>query len=151
VVAVNNNGVVGSFLFTVTPSAPGISVDASGNVLAAGSVAPGGVATAYFTGAGDITPALRNGLAYVPSVPTSAYPVPRQPVAITVGGAQAFLQFVRQPPGFVGLMQANFIVPTSVTPGKQPVVITINGVSSPPANLQVAPIPAVVIHNQTAR
>jgi uncharacterized protein (TIGR03437 family) len=146
-VAVNNNGQVAGYLFTITPSAPAIYTDANGIATGSATTAPGAVGTVYFTGAGDITPTLRNGLAYLPTVPVSSFPVPRQPVSITVGGVQAFLQFVRQPAGLVGMMQANFFVPSTVPAGPQPVVVTINGVASPAAMLKVG---AVATSNQSS-
>jgi uncharacterized protein (TIGR03437 family) len=141
VVAVNNNGQVGAFPFTITPSAPGIMADAASNILPAATAAPGGIATLYFTGAGDVSPALRTGLSLLPSVPVSSLPVPRLPVSITVGGVQAFNQFIGQSAGLVGVMQANFYVPLTVPAGMQPVVVTVNGVASPAAFLQVAAAP----------
>jgi len=137
VVGVNNNGQIGGFQFQVAPSAPGIYADANGNAIGASAVTPGGSSTVYFTGAGDITPALRTGLAYLPSVAVSSLAAPRLPVSITVGGVQTLTQFVGQPANVVGVMQANFVVPATVLPGNQPVVVTVNGVDSPPAFIQV--------------
>ena len=52
-------------------------------------------------------------------------------------GMPAFVQFMAIPVNLVGVVQVNLIVPASVPPGKQPVVITVNGVRSPPVNIQV--------------
>ena len=40
-------------------------------------------------------------------------------------------------PGFVGLYQVNAIVPPNAPTGNQPMVVTVNGVASPSANLPV--------------
>jgi uncharacterized protein (TIGR03437 family) len=40
-------------------------------------------------------------------------------------------------PGLVGLAQVNLVVP-SVATGSQPIVLTVNGVSSAPANITVS-------------
>jgi uncharacterized protein (TIGR03437 family) len=62
---------------------------------------------------------------------------------VTVGGVPAFLQFYGMPSGLLGTMKVNFIVPATLTPGTYPVVVTVGGVASPPANLTVK-APAVV-------
>ena len=40
-------------------------------------------------------------------------------------------------PGSVGVTQINYVVPANAPLGTQPVVVTIGGVASPPANLTV--------------
>jgi uncharacterized protein (TIGR03437 family) len=76
--------------------------------------------------------------------PPSGEATPAQPLAwarlrptVTIGGKSAETQFWGLAPYFVGLYQLNVFVPAEVDPGIQPVVITVNGVSSKPANLPV--------------
>jgi uncharacterized protein (TIGR03437 family) len=56
---------------------------------------------------------------------------------VTIGGTQAFLQFIGIVPGVVGLTQVNFTVPSSVPVGNQSVVVTVGGVPSPAVNMAV--------------
>jgi uncharacterized protein (TIGR03437 family) len=58
-------------------------------------------------------------------------------VSVTVGGSQAFVQFVGVPAGVVGVVQLDITIPASVPVGPQKVVVTVNGVASPPATIQV--------------
>ena len=91
------------------------------------------------TGDGDVTPALLTGASPSTVTPVAALPKPRLPLTVTVGGAQAFLQFVGITPGVVGLTQVNFVVPNSALPGVQQVVVTVGGVATPPAKLTLLP------------
>ena len=112
-------------------------MDAAGNISGNASAKRGGPATLYLTGAGEVTPALKTF--YYPSLTTAAasLPKPVQAVSVTVGGAPAFIQFVGHTAGQFGLMQITLIVPDSVPAGPQAVVVTIGGVSSPAAMLNV--------------
>jgi|CZKS01.1.fsa_nt_gi hypothetical protein len=56
--------------------------------------------------------------------------------SLTVGGQPAEVQYVGLAPGFVGLYQANFKLPT-LTAGSHPMVLTIDGVSSNAASVVV--------------
>jgi minor extracellular serine protease Vpr len=56
---------------------------------------------------------------------------------VTIGGKAADTQYWGLAPYFVGLYQLNVKVPADVTAGIQPVVITVNGVSSKAASLPV--------------
>ncbi len=136
VLSVNNNGQVGGYLFQVAPSAPGILSDGKGGILGAVSVKPGGYASLYFTGAGDVTTALPTGIP-VPTGTRSGFPTPYLPVNVTVGGTPALTQFLGVTPGVIGLTQINFVVPPGTAAGSQPVTVTVNGVTSLPANLTV--------------
>jgi len=49
--------------------------------------------------------------------------------SITVGGAQATVDYIGLTPGSIGLYQANFVVP-QIAKGTYPVVITIAGQAS---------------------
>src|SRR5207247_1888446 len=55
----------------------------------------------------------------------------------TIAGQAATVQFSGLAPGFPGLYQVNVEVPAGVPSGVQPVVLKINGVTSPAANLPV--------------
>jgi len=137
VLGVNNNGQIAGYAFSVSPTAPGIFADSGHNVVPAVTVKAGGIATLYFTGDGDVTPALLTGVTPSSSTSLASLPKSRLPLSVTVGGVPAFVQFYGITSGLVGASQLNFTVPSSVKPGVQPVVVTVGGVSSPPVNITV--------------
>ena len=137
VLGVNNNGLVAGYSFRISPAAPAILADDSGRLLPAASAASGANAVLYLSGAGMMTPALRTGFAPSSTTPAASLPKVRLPLAVTVGGLQAFLQFAGMTPGVIGLAQVNFVVPSSLPPGPQPVVVTVNGVASPPVTMNI--------------
>ena len=85
-----------------------------------------------------------NGLGPVTNTPGSGEPSPVEPLAssrtpptVTIGGKSAQVLFSGLTPFAVGLYQIN-LVPASDTPtGLQPVVITVNGVTSKPVNIAI--------------
>ena len=135
VLGINNNGEVAGYLFAVAPAAPGIFVDADGNVAPKASVKAGAVATVYVTGIGEVTPALKT--AYAPSTAVSGQAKPVLPVSVTVGGVPAFVQVAALAPNQIGTAQVSFLVPADAPAGTQAVVVTVGGASSPAANLTV--------------
>jgi len=140
VLGVNNNGQIAGYQIQIAPASPGIYSDAGGNLAPKATVAQGALTTLFVTGTGDVSPALRTGVsppAISVSAPASSLPKPVLPLAVTVGGVPAFIQFAGVPPGLVGTTQVNIIVPTSVAVGSQPVVVTVGGVSSPAVNVLV--------------
>jgi minor extracellular serine protease Vpr len=85
-----------------------------------------------------------NGLGPVDNTPESGEPSPAQPLARTrvlpvvmFGGREGEVSFAGLTPFFVGLYQINVRVPADAPAGLQPVVVTINGVSSKPVNLPI--------------
>ena len=54
-----------------------------------------------------------------------------------VGGVQALVSFYGLTPGVVGLTQVNYLIPAGVAPGPQPVVVTVGGVASQAATIEV--------------
>jgi uncharacterized protein (TIGR03437 family) len=72
------------------------------------------------------------------TTPVSSLGIPCLPLSITVGGAPALIQFDGQAPGKFGTTQVNFIVPPETPVGDTVVIVTVGGVSSPPAHLNVA-------------
>ncbi len=137
VLGVNNLGQISGIQFQISPSAPGIVTDGSGNVNPTPTAQAGSIGVLYVTGDGVVAPALRDGFSPASGTPLPSLPHSLLPFSVTVGGVEAFLEFVGVTPGVVGLTQVNFTVPGSIAPGVQPVVVTVNGVPSPPVNITV--------------
>jgi uncharacterized protein (TIGR03437 family) len=55
------------------------------------------------------------------------------PYSLTLGGIPVTVSYAGLSPGSAGLYQINFSVPSGLTSGNLPLVLTVNGVSSPPA------------------
>jgi adhesin/invasin len=114
-VAVNLNGTVN------TPSAPAHAGD---------------IEVLYLSGIGIPT-------SWIPPVTGAASPslAPfaqvNYPYSITLGGQNTIVDFFGYAPGFPALVQANFHIPSSLSPGDYPVVVTVNGESSTPATISV--------------
>ncbi len=94
---------------------------------------PGDVVVAYLTGGGAVkTSGLWNTGAASPAGLSSVV----SPYSLTVGGQGADVQYLGLTPGFVGLYQANFAVPT-LAPGEYPIVVTVAGNASNAAMVAV--------------
>ncbi len=132
VLGINNNGQVAGFPIQLAAASPGIFTDASGNVAGQATVQQGGIATLYITGGGEVSPELKTAW----SAPVAGIALV-QPVSVTVGGVEAFLQYAGLAPNLVGVAQLNIVVPASVPAGPQPVVVTAGGVASAPATITV--------------
>jgi uncharacterized protein (TIGR03437 family) len=85
-----------------------------------------------------------NGLGAVNHTPASGDPTPSQQLTttavnptVTIGGVNAQVGFSGLSPSSIGLYQINVTVPSQAPAGLQPVVITIDGIDSQPANLPV--------------
>jgi len=135
VLGLNNNGQIVAYQFQVAPAAPAIFTDGNGNALGVSPTTGGGTATLYLSGGGDVTPTLPTG--FVPSANSVGTFKPVLPVSLTVGGVPAFVKLAAIAPLQIGLMQVDFVVPASVPSGPQPVVVTIGGAASRPANITV--------------
>jgi len=93
---------------------------------------PGSYITVYLTGQGALDHPVPTGAA-APLEPLSrVLGVP----GATIGGAPAQVVFCGLTPGFVGLAQANILVPP-LPPGDYPLVLTIGRGSSPPVMICV--------------
>ncbi|HEY2018012.1 MAG TPA: protease pro-enzyme activation domain-containing protein [Bryobacteraceae bacterium] len=135
VLGINNNGQIAGIPLQIAPSAPGIFADANGDLITTPSVKPGATATAFVTGAGEVTNQYLTGLTSTSTLANQQKPV--LPISVTVGGVPAFLQVAGLAPNQFGTVQVNFIVPASVPAGSQPVVVTVGGVASPAAHITV--------------
>jgi uncharacterized protein (TIGR03437 family) len=137
VLGVNNNGQIAGYAFKIAPSAPAIAADSNGFVAGSATVAANGLASLTMTGEGDVTPSLRTG--YAPSGRAgivSAYKA-RLPLTVTVGGQPVFINSYGLETGTIGTTLVNFAVPGWIPSGVQPVVVTVNGVQSPPVNINI--------------
>lgn len=85
----------------------------------------GSIVTAYMIGIGPLDNPVATGAA-TPNAPLSQATLPAK---ATIGGFDTSIKFLGLTPGFVGLAQANLEIP-NLSPGKYPIVITIDGVSS---------------------
>ena len=126
--------------FTVQEAAPGIfsyaDTSSTSSPIGSGSARAGQEVAIYVTGVGAVTPNPGDGNTPDPS---QATPVPQQAVSLTVGGvavAQPFA-FIGIPSWSVGVLQINFTIPNGVATGPQPLVVTVGGVSSLPANITI--------------
>jgi uncharacterized protein (TIGR03437 family) len=127
---VNNNGRTASTALQVSVAAPGIFTP-----IVAGT--RGDTLTLYLTGAGLVSPEIADGAAPPASTPIVRLPAPEQSTTVTIGGVNAPITFIGNPAGAVGVMQVNFVVPSGISVGTQPVVVTIGGAASPAASLAV--------------
>ncbi len=126
-----------NFILNIVPAAPGIFVTNGFTSAPFSSAAAGSVATLFMTGDGQLTPALADGASPSPGTANSQLPKPMLPVAVTVAGQSAAIDFIGVPIGLVGVTQINYEVPANTPAGVQPVVVTVGGVASPAANLTV--------------
>ncbi len=94
---------------------------------------PGDVVVAYLTGGGAVNTA--GSWISGAASPGGASSV-TAPYSLTVGGQPAQVEYIGLTPGFVGLYQSNFTVPT-LAPGAYPVVVTIGGAASNAAMVDV--------------
>ena len=130
---IENNGQTASTTIQMAAVAPGIFTDTDGAVIPTSIAARGQTIALYLTGVGAIQPSVATGAA--PSPGTT--PVPAQSTLVTVGGVDALTTYVGVPSWAVGVLQINFIVPSTVSLGPQPVVVSVGGVASAAATLTV--------------
>ncbi len=127
------------YSFTVSPSAPGIFVGPGKATVPFASGHRGQTLTLFITGEGEVSPPIPTGASPAPGTPVGSLPKPKLPVSMTIGGVKADIVFIGIPVGLVGTTQINFTVPANAPLGVQPVVVTVGGVASPPANFTVNP------------
>ena len=89
----------------------------------------GGLVVLYATGEGVPVPASADG-----RIVTSASPAPNPALTVQIGGTNATVLYAGGVVGLVsGIIQINARIPTTITASKStPIVLTVNGLSSPP-------------------
>ncbi|HEV2690299.1 MAG TPA: SMP-30/gluconolactonase/LRE family protein [Bryobacteraceae bacterium] len=93
----------------------------------------GSTIVAYLTGSGPVNPPVATG----GISPTSPLAVVTSSVGATIGPASAQVAFAGLTPGFIGLLQMNIVVPSSLAPGDYPLTVSINGEASNSATISV--------------
>jgi uncharacterized protein (TIGR03437 family) len=136
-VTVNVTAQSPQFLFVVqNPSGKNeiVAIEASNgsNVAPAGVIpgavqaAAGDILTAYGVGFGATSPAAVAG-----SLAPGGTADLIADHTLTIGGKTANISYIGLAPGFAGLYQINFTVPSGLSAGNQPIVLTIGDVSTP--------------------
>jgi uncharacterized protein (TIGR03437 family) len=121
-----------TFNFQVSAAAPGIFVTSDGLVNPSSSGKPGQTLSLFVTGAGRVRPAIPDG-----EGPPNTNSQPTQAVSLSVGGVPAKTTYVGVPTWSAGVVQINFVVPATVAAGKQQVVVTVGGVASQAAFINI--------------
>jgi uncharacterized protein (TIGR03437 family) len=127
----------------ITPYSPGIfAMDQAGGaavfhadftqVTTAAPAHAGETVVLYATGLGPLVGAVTSGAA-ASAMSTTSTPV------VTVGNARATVAYAGLARGLVGVYQVNFMVPGGLSPGNQPIQLTIGGAASNTANMAVTP------------
>ena len=86
---------------------------------------PGDVLVIYGVGFGATSPAVPPGTLATGVASTAGK------ATVTIGGVPATVIYAGLTPGFAGLYQLNVTIPTGVSNGNQPIIIQVNGASSP--------------------
>jgi uncharacterized protein (TIGR03437 family) len=150
-----NNALTLPLTLNIVPAAPGVlsqddgptppSVQNGAHIIAqhssdfslvssASPAKPGEYLVMYLVGMGATDPSVASGQA-TPNSPLSN--VVAEPT-VTVGGQSSTVAFAGLTPGFVGLYQINFQVPSSASSGELQVIVTQNGVAANPTLLPVS-------------
>jgi uncharacterized protein (TIGR03437 family) len=143
-VVLSRNGVLSSpITVPVLLAAPGLFIESSGAAVVQNEdytlnqpgnpAAAGSVVIAYFTGSGPVSGTITDGFA----TPASPLLQSTATVAATIGSASAQVLFAGLSPGFVGLAQANIVIPAGTATGTYPLTITIDGQASNAGNISV--------------
>jgi uncharacterized protein (TIGR03437 family) len=114
-----------------TGAASVVGTDADGNQYVVNDNSPaseGDTLVITCAGLGVVDPPVASGTA-APDSPASAT---TNPVTATIGGQDAPVSFAGLTPGFVGIYQINTVVPSGMTPGDAPLVVSVAGQSSQP-------------------
>jgi uncharacterized protein (TIGR03437 family) len=150
-VVVTNNGMASASLsVSVVATAPGIfALTQNGSGQGAilnqddsingvnNPAAPGSIISIYATGEGQIVPAGTTGCITGGTLPL---PTPVAAVSLTIGGqAVSTLEYAGEAPDSVcGLIQINATLPSNLSAGAQPIVLTFGSASNTGQNITVA-------------
>ncbi len=145
VIAILNGALSIPVMADISPVQLGVAAQVDGHVIAqhgadSSSVdsnhpaKPGEVLVIYLSGMGPTNPSVKSGAPAPSSEPLARVTI--QPT-VTVDGQNATVQFAGLSPGFVGLYQVNFQVPSNAKSGDLSLMLTQGGVSSNATKLPV--------------
>lgn len=127
----------------ISSAAPGIFLHSTNRAVAQNQdsqlnipqspAAPGSIITVYMTGQGRLTSYVPTGSAAL-IFPLSEAALPS---SATLGGKPVEIAFLGLTPGLVGVLQANLRIPLELPPGDHTLLVTIDGVTSNPAQIAV--------------
>jgi uncharacterized protein (TIGR03437 family) len=130
IIVAANGGYTLPDTITTASAAPGLAVQSDNIVIAqhpnfslvttSAPATAGEAITLYLVGMGATNPAVASAVAS----PSAQLASVTSPPTVTIGGQQAQILFAGLTPGAVGLYQINLIVPSGVTSGQAPLVIT---------------------------
>jgi uncharacterized protein (TIGR03437 family) len=145
-VVVSAGGIAGSAVnITVQAAAPELFVQGTHAIVQnsdfslnspANPAKAGSTIMAYLTGAGAVSNQPADG---APAGFGSSLSTVTSTVTATLGGQTAQVSFAGLAPGFVGLWQANIVVPSGLATGNSSLIVTVSGQSSNSANVSVTP------------
>jgi len=121
----------------IAAAAPCIFADANGNTVPYASGAAGQALVVFVTGDGEVSPSLASGAAPASTTPVASLPKSVLPVSMTIGGQPGQILFDGIPYGLAGVTQINFVVPSGLSPGPQPIVVTVGTTPSKPATFTI--------------
>ncbi len=144
-ISVSVNGLISnSVSVPVLTAAPGLFVLPGGRAVVQNSdfslngpgnpAKAGSTIIAYLTGSGPVSPAVASG-APAPASPLSTVTSDK---SASIGATAATVSFAGLAPGFVGLLQMNIVVPSTLAAGEYPLNITIHGETSNSATISVS-------------
>ena len=96
--------------------------------------APGDIETIYLTGIGQTNPPASTGL---PSPSSPPFDKVNYAYQVTVNGQPALVTYLGLAPGWTGLCQVDFQIPSNLKAGTYPVVINVNGEQSVAAMISI--------------
>jgi uncharacterized protein (TIGR03437 family) len=118
----------GIFALDASGSGPGAILNQNSSVnRASNPAAAGSVIQVFGTGGGATVGGATDG-----ALAPGAGSLVTQPVTATIGGVPAKVDYAGPAPGLVnGAIQVNLTIPAGLSPGPQPVVITVGTAASP--------------------
>ncbi|MBM3810490.1 MAG: hypothetical protein FJW20_02525 [Acidimicrobiia bacterium] len=129
---------------SISAAAPAFFLNGSGTLLAqhpdgtlvdpSAPARPEQTLVLYLTGAGPVDGTLPTGQ----PVPSTRLFRSTLPAEVTIAGRTAGISFLGLTPGFLGLYQANVVLPSDLPAARHPVRITVGGFTSAAAELPVS-------------
>lgn len=145
VIAILNGALSVPVMTDIAPIQLGVAANTNGLVIAehgvgnayvteANPATQGEVVVIYLSGMGATNPTVKSG---EPAPSKPPYAEVAVPPTVTLDGQAASVQFAGLTPGFVGLYQVNFQIPSNAGTGDLTLIVSQNGVSSNATRLPV--------------